>query len=240
MREAYIAEQSRSSKAKKVDKQMDKIRAEFMKNHMVMKKQKATVAKTKTAGRYASNLPPEGWLTAVATFLIYALPRDSGKAKKILRKMLETMTPNVDVEPLLETLMVRRELLMESRDFDPTMDDEELELVWADLMLEAEILDDAEVVSSTLTVRQLNDSVKNIQKKELSVKEQQRLRFYQFLKAFEEKLLTLGVSGDAEVWRFLDIMISKVANISIKNRKEKEHGTQKRQPSRRKINHVAA
>ncbi len=198
-----------------------------------MKKQKASIAKTRSTGRFVSTLPPEGWLTALATFLIYALPRDTGKAKKILRKMLETMELNGDVEPLLENLM-------ESRDFELPMDNEELELVWEDLMLEAEILDDAEVEASRLNVRQLNDSVKNIQKKEISVKEQKRLRFYQFLKKFEEKLLTLNISGDAEVWRFLDIMISKVANISIKNRKENENGKQKEQPSRRKINHVAA
>jgi hypothetical protein len=235
MREAYIAEQSRISKARKMDKQMDKIRAEFQKNHVIMKKQKASVAKTKSTGRFVSALPAEGWLTAVATFLIYALPRDSGKAKKTLRKMLETMEINGDVEPLVENLMESRYFY-----FEPTMDAEELALVWEDLMMEAEHLDDAEVEPSRLNLRILNEEVKKIQKKTLSVKEQKKLRFYTFLKKFEEKLLTLKISGDAEVWRFLDIMTSKIANISIKNREEKENGKQKEQPSRRKINHVAA
>jgi hypothetical protein len=206
-------------KTKKIDKRMDQIRAEFQKNHVIMKKQKASIAKTRATGRFVSALPADGWLTAVATFLIYALPRDSGKAKKTLRKMLETMELNGDVEPLLESLM-------ESRTFDSPMDNEELSLVWEDLMMEAEHLDDAEAVSSNLTVRALNESVKKLQKKELSIKEQKRLRFYQFLKAFEEKLLIMGISGDAEVWRFLEIMISKVANISIKNRREKGNGKQ--------------
>jgi hypothetical protein len=232
---------TRRSKAKLVDKKMAQLRAEFQKNHVIMKKQKASIAKTRSTGRFVSALPADGWLTAIATFLIYALPRDSGKVKKVLRKMLETMEPDGDVSPLLEPLMDRHNLLMERREFEPPMDNEELALVWEDLMMEAEHLDDAEVVSSNLTVRALNEEVKNLQKKELSIKEQKRLRFYQFLKAFEEKLLTVGISGDAEIWKFLDIMISKVANISIKNRKEKGNGTQKKeQPSRRKINHVVA
>jgi hypothetical protein len=225
---------TRRSKAKQVDKKMDQLRAEFMKNHVIMKKQKQSIAKSRSCGRFVATLKPEGWFTAVATFLIYALPRDSGKAKKVLRKMLETMELNGDVEPLLESLM-------ESREFEPPMDNEELELVWSDLMLEVEYLDNAEVVSSNLNVRALNEEVKKLQKKELSIKEQKRLRFYQFLKAFEEKLLTVGISGDDAIWKFLDIMISKVANISIKNRKEKGNGTQKKeQPNRHKINNVAA
>jgi hypothetical protein len=212
---------TRRPKMKKVDKKMDQIRAEFMKTHVIMKKQKQSIAKSRSCGRFVATLKPTSWFTAVATFLIYALPRDSGKAKKVLRQLLETMEPDGDVSPLLEPLMDRHNLLIEKRGFEPPMDSEELALVWEELMMEVEHLDDAEVVSSYLTVKALNESVKALQKKELSVKEQKRLRFYTFLKKFEEKLLTMNISGDAEIWRFLDIMISKVANISIKNRKEK-------------------
>ena len=176
---------------------------------------------------------PEPWITSFAAFVINALPTGGGsKLKKTLLKLIsEQYSPEhwLEVEHLYEDIInddTQTQRLMEG--YEPPMDSEELGIVWEALMEEAERLDDEEVVSSNLNVRTLNEEVKKLQKKELSVKKQKRLRFYTFLKKFEEKLLTVGISGDAEIWRFLDIMISKVANISIKNRKEKEHGTQKK------------
>ena len=199
-----------SRQTKKVDKQMELIKKQFRKNHMVMKKQKASMAKAKSAGRFVSSLKPEPWLTAFATFLIYAMPSGGGKTKKVLRSMLESEYPP---EVWTEALPIY-ESLMEMENVQPLMEMEDVELLLENLVLWTEDFDS----DGRLTVNKLNEEVENIKGKQLTVKEQMRLRFYKFLKLFEEKLASLNIVEDSEITKFLLSMTNAVHKVKIGNR----------------------
>ena len=225
MRLEYISEQKRDTKLKKMDKRMERVLADFKRNHLVMKKAKNSLAKMKSAGRYIAALPAEPWISAFCYFVINALPSGgAGKMKKTLMKLIKehySLSEWSDVEPLYESLIDNSESQRLMEDFEPLMDMEELELLWEVLVMEVELLEDEFESSGPLTVSKLNEEISRIVKpKKLSVKEQKRLRFYQFLKSFEEKLLTLGISGDENLANFIEKLIRVIPRVSIGKGKE--------------------
>jgi len=196
------------------------IKAQFRKNHLVMKKTKSSMAKMRSSGRYISSLPPEPWLTAFAYFVINAMPAGGGgKMKKALMKLMkEQYSPEawINVEPLYESMMENAELLTENEEFEPLMD-EELEVLLEELMMEAEQLD------GRLTVEKLNQDAKIIKGKQLTVeqvKEQKRIRFFEFFNKFQSKLASLGINEDGEITKFLLAMTNAVHKVRIANRVE--------------------
>ena len=211
----------RSSKTKKIDKKMELIKAQFRKNHLVMKKTKSSMAKMRSSGRYISSLPPEPWLTAFAYFVINAMPAGGGgKMKKALMKLMkEQYSPEewIDVEPLYESMMEDAESLMEAEQFELLIEMEDLVSLLEELMMEAEQLD------GRLTVEKLNQDAKIIKGKQLTVeqvKEQKRIRFFEFFNKFQSKLASLGINDDGEITKFLLAMTNAVHKVKIANRVE--------------------
>ena len=225
-------EERRSSKIKKIDKQMDKLRKEFEKQHLVMKKQKASMAKAKSAGRFVSSLQnPENWVTAFVSFIIYAMPKNSGKVKKTLIKLLsEDYSPNLwrNIEPIMDSMMVELHPLMEAMEgCDPQMT--EFELLIEELMT---ILEESEEDSVRgYTLRQLLEETDTelLEKvtttttvgkegKVLSAKDKLRIQFFDLLKKFKTKMLEFGYSEDSDIERFLGKMILLTNRVSVKSK----------------------
>ncbi len=141
---------NKRSSQKNIDKRMDKIKAEFKKQNIVLKKNLSGISKSKSAGRYAGSLQPEPMLAAVVTYLITVFSHGT-KNKKGLLKMLESQFTYEEwsgIESLVEMLMEIDEPLME-RYFDDQF--------WIDfepvLMEAVNIIDEFDTPKTRLTVR---------------------------------------------------------------------------------------
>ena len=224
-----------SPKGKIIDKQMDKLRKEFEKQHLVMKKQKASMTKAKSAGRFVSSLQnPENWVTAFVSFIIYAMPKNSGKVKKTLIKLLsEDYSPNLwrNIEPIMESMMVELIPLMETMEgYDPLMT--EFEPLVEEMVIILEEFEEDSVRGYTL--RQLleetdTELLEKVTKttptntvgkggKVLSAKDKLRIQFFDLLKKFKTKMLEFGISEDSDIERFLGKMILLTNRVSVKSK----------------------
>ena len=233
---------------KRADKEMQKIKAEFKKNHVIMKKTKAAMAKMKSAGRYISNLPPEGWLTAFAMFVIYSQPAGGGKAKKALKKMVESHYPNAgingDGEELMESLqevIKMRHLnneLGELRLMEMDQVDEEIfdEILFENEHLVLQMIDlveefDAPIYTGRLTVRKLNEQVKQMRRKNGKKvdrpeggKQEQIKIFFSLYARFLEKLANFGITGPDKIEAFMLRLVEMIPRIQVR---KKEAGVAK-------------
>lgn len=211
---------NRRTNLKKVDKRMAKVIDDFKRSHLVMKKVKSAMGKMRSAGRYIAPLGPEQWLTSFCIFVINALPSSGGgKIKKALLKLLkEHYSPEewANMEPLYETMIDDAQSQMLVEGYESPIDEESYE----ELMSAVEQLDEEVASSGKLTVKKLNNEVRKVQRKKLTVKEQMRLRFHQFLKAFEEKLKSMGYEGDENLSKFLGKLINVVHRVNIGKGKE--------------------
>ena len=225
-------EERRSSKIKKIDKQMDKLRKEFEKQHLVMKKQKASMTKAKSAGRFVSSLQnPENWVTAFVSFIIYAMPKNSGKVKKTLIKLLsEDYSPNLwrNIEPIMESMMVELIPLMETMEgYDPLMT--EFEPLVEEMVIILEEFEEDSVRGYTLRQLLEETDTELLEKatttttvgkegKVLSAKDKLRIQFFDLLKKFKTKMLEFGYSEDSDIERFLGKMILLTNRVSVKSK----------------------
>lgn len=200
---------------KKMDKVVQKALTDFKRKNLVLKKTKQSIPKMKSAGRNIAPLPPESWISAFVTFIIYAIPSNSGKVKKTLIKLLS--------EDYSESMIDNVVLLKESEDIESQMNVEELGLLLEELMLAAEQFDEEVEPSGNLTVRKLNEEVNKVKTNNLSVKEQKKLRFFQFFNLFEEKLRSLGIEGDDNIAEYLKKMTDAVYRVKIGGR-SKDNG----------------
>ena len=223
----YISEQRRGSKLKKIDKRMDKIRAEFNKKYVVLKKQKQSLAKMRAAGRYIAAQNAEMWLTSFAYFIINAMPSaGGGKIKKALLKLMqESHTPEewFDLEPLYEEMIDDAQTQRVLEGFEDPMDNEQLEE-----LLEALIGEEVDT-SPRLTVAKLNEAVKAVSKKnKLTARQLKFNRFAKFMDLFQKKLLSLGVQSDEDIFKYMNDLINVVHRIKISGKAEvQSHGTAK-------------
>lgn len=219
----------RRTNSKKIDKQMDKLKAEFRKNHMVMKKQKSSMAKSKSAGRFVSSLQdPEAWLSAFVTFIIYATHGNSGKVKKTLIKMLsEDYSPELwrNVEPIIDSLMEMEGYDQQIEEF-PTQLWIEMEPILFELM---------DLDSPKLSVMTLNEEVRRVSKGEKvspsvngPTKDKILKRFYDLYSKFLSKLEEYQITDPSKIEKFLIAMIQKIHMVKINNKEDNVSRLKKR------------
>jgi hypothetical protein len=231
MIEEYISEQRRSSKTKNIDKQMELLKKQFL----VVKRNKAGEKKSFSAGKFAAGNGAEHMWSSVLSYLA-AIFIFGGKNKAATKKMLEQNFPDVDADLIMEQIEIMvdeaQSPLMEMDEFnDHIMFQFEPVLMKMQRLLEEWDSPDG----GRLSVAVLNEEAHQIQKKKKVVpsgkgmtpkekKKQQLKRFYHLYDVFKNKLAEHNIIDPDRVRQFLEIMISKVANISIKSGKEKGNG----------------
>ena len=209
---------------RQADKQMQKIKAEFKKNHVVMKKTKAAMAKMNSAGRYISALPPESWLTAFALFVIYSQPTGGGKTKKILTKMVEGLHSGADVESLLVEVECCELQQMEYDEVEEGIFEGILHENESLIMDMIDLVDgfDSPIYTGRLTVRKLNEEVKRVKnggtkavRKEAP--DAQLKIFFNLYSRFLEKLRDdFAITSPEKIEKFMIMMADRIQKIQIR------------------------
>jgi hypothetical protein len=221
---------------KKMDKEMQAlIRSMEKKEVLVVKRNKAGEKKSFAAGKFAAGGGAEHMWSSVLNYLA-AIFIFGGKNKAKTKQMLEQNFPDVDADLIMEQIEIMvdeaQNPLMEMNEVDTRiiLDFEPVLMKMQRLVEEWGTPD-----CGRLSVAALNEEVHQIQKKKKVVssvkemtpkekKKQQLKRFYHLYDVFKNKLAEHNVIDPDRVRQFLEIMISKVANISIKSGKEKGNG----------------
>jgi hypothetical protein len=234
----FLCEKRISKKEqRKIDKLVDQAMKDFKRTHVAIKKQKAAIAKTKSAGMYTSRLDPEGWITAIVNFIIYSMPAGgAGRTKKMLKKLLEHIMPDINHKQLFEIIDPHIDEFEELTEWPPVemseADDqlsymmlgecEPLILQYADLMIQAE----DPVYTGRMTVRKLNEEVKRLKNGGNKVarpdheptKNELFSISLDLISDLVEKLAEFGVTSPDKIKKFMLIMAEKVQFVMIKKK----------------------
>jgi hypothetical protein len=226
MFEQNILEQRRSSKTKNIDKQMELLKKKFL----VVARNKAGEKKSFAAGKFAAGGGAEHMWSSVLNYLA-AIFIFGGKNKAKTKQMLEQNFPDVDADLIMEQIEIMVDeaesplMAMDEIDTQILLDFEPVLMKMQRLVEEWDTPE-----SHRLCLVDLCEEVRQIQRKKVvpSVKEmtpkerqqQQLKRFYHLYDVFKNKLAEHNIIDPDRVRQFLEIMISKVANISIKSREE--------------------
>ena len=207
---------------------MAAVEREMQKTRLIFKKNASVIKQSKALARKINSLSPPNMAVAIFSFFVMA---SSGVHKKGLRNMLESLEPKptIQIDSIVGSMDTHhieqcRNILIEDMESEtePLMEEESDPLLeeMAIQIEEMAFLLEEVAASGKLKVRDLNNEVKNIKPKTLSVKEQKRLRFHQFMKAFEERLKSIGIEGDENLSKFLQKMIGAVHRVKIGKRRE--------------------
>ena len=230
--------------------QLKRAEAEMKKTMLIFKKNASVIKQSKALARKVATLSPQNMAVAIFSFFVMAA---SGVHKKGLRNMLES-APNYGVpifgikhqqrrkileklfppemqidslpsvmnahhiEECRKILESESEPLMEE-ETDPLMEEMAIQIVETGILLEEA------VPAGKLNVKKLNQSVKNLKPKKLTIEEQMELRARKFLNHFIERLRSQGIEGNENVVKYLKQLMDAVDRVRIgKGRVEKKNG----------------
>ncbi len=204
--------------------QLKRAEAEMSKTMLMFKKNAAVIKQSKALARKVATLSPQNMAIAIFSFFVMAA---SGVHKKGLRNMLESQFTKPKVDTILSAMDEThieecRKILREDMESEPVTEPY-LEEEWNPLLEEMANLIvefDSSDSNGRLTLAKLISEAK-IGKDKLSVEEvkkKKRIRFFEFLKKFEEKLASLNIVEDAEITKFLFSMTNLVHRLKIGNR----------------------
>lgn len=211
----------RSSKSKNLDKQMELIKKEFL----VVQRNKAGEKKSFAAAKYAASLKAEPMMSSALTYLATIIAFGS-KNKTAVKKMLEHVYPNADVQPLIEPIEslvdeLRHEALMEDAEAD--LNDLKMMIEFEPVLMKMRALTEEFGVRKRLSVAGLNEDLKRkisshnkVSKGTTKTNSEKFVtKLWSFYDSFQKKLTVLGVTDDAKRIKFLSSLMEMVPRLKI-------------------------
>lgn len=224
----YLFESRSSKNLKMADKEMEKLKKQWRKDNLVLKRKKGGEAKSRSAGRWVGSLKdPEEWLTNFVNFIVYSMPASgSGRVKKLLSQLLEDVFPDIDGELIMETI---EPIIDEIRTLQLVEMSKEYEGVITKIIWECEpqimgIVDvyDTPISNGSLNISILNEEVKRVKvgkdAKVPTIRDLLKMQIDNYFELSAKLRDEYGITSPEKVAQFLKKIGEMIPRVTVKRK----------------------